>query len=85
MEMHSRSSLYETHGFSAPDDARIRPQRGKASFALLRRMISVLSGALEARRATRELSELDDRMLRDIGISRSDIRRIVRQNSYARK
>ena len=84
-EMHSRSSLYEIHGISAREDARFRPQWGKGSFALLRRVISVLSGELAARRAARELSQLDDRMLRDIGISRSDIQRMVRQPYYARK
>ena len=85
MEMHSRSSRYEIHGISAREDAQFRPQWGKGSFALLRRVISVVKGELEARRAARELSELDDRMLRDIGISRCDIQRIVRQNSYARR
>jgi uncharacterized protein YjiS (DUF1127 family) len=85
MEMHWRSSLYETHGISARDDARFRPQWGKGSFALLRRVISVLSGELEARRAASELSDLDDRMLLDIGISRSDIQRMIRQSCYTRK
>jgi uncharacterized protein YjiS (DUF1127 family) len=31
----------------------------------------------EARRATRHLAGLDDRMLRDIGVSRSEINRMV--------
>lgn len=33
--------------------------------------------ALERRRAVHELTQLDDHMLRDIGISRSDISRAV--------
>jgi len=33
--------------------------------------------ALERRRALHELTRLDDHMLSDIGISRSDIRRVV--------
>ena len=45
------------------------------------RMASALAGGLkvwmERRTATRELMALDDRMLRDIGISRSDIPEIV--------
>ena len=55
--MHSRSSLYEIHGISAREDARFRRQWGEGSFALLRKVISVLSGELEARRAARELAE----------------------------
>jgi uncharacterized protein YjiS (DUF1127 family) len=79
MEPHSRSSLYEIRGISAHEDARFRPQWGKGSLALMRRVTSVLSRELKARRAAKELSELDDRMLLDIGISRSDIQRMVRQ------
>jgi uncharacterized protein YjiS (DUF1127 family) len=46
-----------------------------------RRPMSALFGrimsALERRRALHELTRLDDHMLSDIGISRSDIRRVV--------
>jgi len=82
MEMHSQSSLYEIHGISAREDARLRLRWTKGIFALLRRVISALRGELEARRAARELSKLDDRMLRDIGISRSEIQQLVRQPPY---
>ena len=37
-----------------------------------------ISAQREIRRATRELESLDDRMLRDIGIARWEINRIVR-------
>jgi len=79
MEPHWQSSLYEIHGISAHEDDRFRPRWGKGSFALMRTVTSVLSRTLKARRAAKELSELDDRMLLDIGISRSDIQRMVRQ------
>ena len=83
METHSRPSLYENQGIAAPEDALLLSLWTRRSLALLRRLISALSGELETRRAARELSELDDRMLRDIGISRSDIHRIVRQPPYS--
>ena len=44
-------------GIGAREDARFRRQWGEGSFALLRKVISVLSGELEARRAARELAE----------------------------
>lgn len=79
MEILSRPSLHDIHGIGAPEDARLRSSWAKGSFARLRRVISVLSGELEARRTARELCALDDRMLRDIGISRSDIHRLLRR------
>ena len=83
METHSRPSLYENQGIAAPEDALLRSLWTKRSFAQLRRLISALSRELEVRRAAWELSALDDRMLRDIGISRSDIQRMVRQPPYS--
>ena len=85
MDMLSRPSLHEIRGIGAPEDAPVRSLWAKGTFARLRRVMSVLSGELEARRTARELCELDDRMLRDIGISRSDIHRLVRRPRYARK
>ncbi len=79
MDMHPRSSFYETRGISAREDGRFRFLWAGGRFALVTRVISALSSELEARRAAREVSELDDRMLRDIGISRSDIEGLVRQ------
>lgn len=56
-----------------------KPQRP----SLLSRVLGSLSGAmdgvesyLEFRRQRRELSALDDRMLKDIGLSRADVMRI---------
>jgi len=40
---------------------------------LFGRVMAVISGELEARRAARSLASMDERMLRDIGIDRDQI------------
>jgi uncharacterized protein YjiS (DUF1127 family) len=42
------------------------------------RVVGRVSGYLASVRAERQLQSLDDRMLHDIGIARSDIQRLVR-------
>jgi uncharacterized protein YjiS (DUF1127 family) len=79
MEMHSRQSLYDVHGISARDKARLQLLWTTGIFALLTRVKSALRAEIQARRAASELAALDDRMLRDIGISRSDIEQAVRR------
>jgi uncharacterized protein YjiS (DUF1127 family) len=79
MEMHSRQSLYEVHGISAQDRPRLQLLWTVGVFALLARVTSALKAEMQARRAATELAGLDDRMLRDIGVSRSDIERAVRR------
>jgi uncharacterized protein YjiS (DUF1127 family) len=75
MELDSRQSLY----ISARDKARLQLLGTTGIFALLTRVKSALRAEMQARRAASELAVLDDRMLRDIGISRSDIERAVRR------
>jgi uncharacterized protein YjiS (DUF1127 family) len=79
MEMHSRQSIYEVHGISDRDKARLQLLWTTGIFALLTKVKSALGAEMQARRAASELAGLDDRMLRDIGISRSDIERAVRR------
>jgi uncharacterized protein YjiS (DUF1127 family) len=79
MDMHSRQSLYQVHGISVRDRARLQFLWTKGIFALLTRVKSALRAEMQARRAALELAGLDDRMLRDIGINRTDIERTVRR------
>jgi uncharacterized protein YjiS (DUF1127 family) len=77
MEMHSRQSLYEIHGITVS-------RRHRRSGPIARRLIAriwasltkvkrAIEAELAARRAIAELADMDDYMLRDIGITRSEI------------
>ena len=46
-------------------------------YGWLRRIVDGLEGALQRRRERLQLAQLDDRMLRDLGISRADVDREV--------
>jgi len=48
-------------------------------FAVIARAGSVVQAELRARRDAAELASLDDRMLCDMGVSRSEIQRLVRR------
>jgi uncharacterized protein YjiS (DUF1127 family) len=72
MEMHSRQSLHEIHGISAPLQRRSRWRSIAPVLIAMRRMIRAFEAKLAARRAIAELASLDDRMLRDLGITRSE-------------
>ena len=82
MEMHSRQSLYEIHGIRT--ERRRRRSRLIARL-LIARTVAFLTGvkrAIEAelkiRRAMTELAKMDDHMLRDLGIHRSEIENQLR-------
>jgi uncharacterized protein YjiS (DUF1127 family) len=66
MEMHSRQSLYEIHGIS------IERRRPRLVARLLTARIAAFMTKVK-RRAMTELAEMDDHMLRDLGLHRSDI------------
>jgi uncharacterized protein YjiS (DUF1127 family) len=83
MEMHSRRSLYKIHGISAPLRRQLR-QSPIARLTIaqiliaLRRQMNAIEAKLAARHAITELASLDDRMLLDLGITRSEIESAVR-------
>jgi uncharacterized protein YjiS (DUF1127 family) len=84
MEMHSRQSLYEIHGISA---LRRREPRWRSLarlgiariLAVLKRIIRAIEAELAARHAIVELARMNDRMLRDLGITRDQIESLIRR------
>jgi uncharacterized protein YjiS (DUF1127 family) len=82
MEMHSRASLHEIHGIVVRRHGRSRPIVRRLAARILA-FVSTVKRAIEAelavRRARAELAEMDDRMLRDIGLLRCEIESRVRR------
>ena len=82
MEMHSQASLYQTHGIVVRRRGRSRPIVRRFVARILAFMTIVkraIEAELVARQAMAELAEMDDRMLRDLGLSRSEIENRVRR------
>jgi uncharacterized protein YjiS (DUF1127 family)/mannose-6-phosphate isomerase-like protein (cupin superfamily) len=84
MEIHSRRSLYEIHGIIAPPQRRSRwgtiaRRAVTCLLALLKRAKVVIEAELAARRDIGQLAGMNDYMLRDIGITRSEIEGSVRR------
>ena len=82
--MHSQQSLNEAHGINAP----LRPRSRRSRIvrraitrllAVLKRMKAAIEAELAARRAIDELAGMNDHMLRDLGITRSEIESTVRR------
>jgi Domain of unknown function (DUF1127) len=78
MEMHSRQSLYEIHGIITPQ--RRRSRCSKIARRAFTRLLAVFKSAkmaiaveLAARCAIEELAGMNDHMLRDLGITRSEL------------
>jgi hypothetical protein len=84
MELHSRQSLYEIHGISDAPARRRKRRRPLARLAIarvlavLKSMKAAIEAELAARYANTELASMNDHMLRDLGITRSDIGDAVR-------
>jgi uncharacterized protein YjiS (DUF1127 family) len=51
----------------------VRPSRGKAGAGIVTRLLDQLMTRLDHARQRRHLGELDDRLLRDIGLSRAEV------------
>jgi uncharacterized protein YjiS (DUF1127 family) len=82
MEMHSQASLYQIHGIVTRRRSPSRPiarRLVKQILAFSAIVTRAIKAELAARRATAELAELDDHMLRDLGILRSEIASVVRR------
>src|SRR6516164_6505108 len=84
MEMHSRQSLNEIHGISAPPRRQSRWRSlTRLGIARVRAVLKVIMEAIDAELAARhaiiELTSMDDRMLRDLGITRYEIESLKRR------
>src|SRR5215471_2330799 len=77
MVMHSAQFFRRTKGINA--EARLHSRWLMRLFSALAKARSALQSELRARRDAAELASMDDRMLRDIGISRSEIDFLVRR------
>ena len=80
MEMHSRQSLYAVHGFEVRTSEQLLHRWTARIAAGLTKMRLALRREMRARRAAAELASMNDRMLRDIGISRDEIEGVVRHS-----
>lgn len=81
-QIFSEQFVYEVHGPFIQQHrvpVRRRPLGALVIGALVKRLRKIRHG-LQMRRAAAELSSLDDRTLKDIGITRSDIAFAVRRN-----
>lgn len=79
MQMHTAQSLLEVHGLADPKPGQ-RPARELRStlWAFATSAVTAVVTWQRYRRDVDELQRMDDRMLADIGLSRSDIERSVR-------
>ena len=82
-QMHSQPSLYDIHGISAPPRRQSAPGRiARGAIARFLAVLKAIKAAIEAELATRqafaELASMNDHMLRDLGITRSEIESTVR-------
>ena len=76
MVMHATQFFRRTQGIN--DEARLQSRWLMRLFAALAKARLAVQSELRARRGAAELASMDDRMLRDIGISRSEIDSLVR-------
>jgi uncharacterized protein YjiS (DUF1127 family) len=51
----------------------VRPSRGKTGAGVVTRLFDQVMSWLDSARQRRHLGELDDRLLRDIGLSRAEV------------
>ena len=77
MEMHTAQSLYEVHGI-ALQYKRSSPGLIRRIGAFVRSLASDIQRRHRLRKDLKHLQSMSDRMLDDIGISRSEIEWVVR-------
>jgi uncharacterized protein YjiS (DUF1127 family) len=81
--MHSQQSLYEIHFINVKRRRRrsrlIARRLTARIFAFLTTVTRAIEAELAARQAMTELAEMNDYMLRDLGIARNDIQNAVRR------
>ena len=71
--------MYRYNGRERSVSYRLFSARGKADDGFVTRLTDVGLAWLERMRERRDLAELDDRMLRDIGLNRADVERETSQ------
>jgi uncharacterized protein YjiS (DUF1127 family) len=81
--MRTSHSLYAPRGIVVAPAPRASRRPIASPLAAFLRMVSVLRREVAARRAATTLAGMSDYELKDIGISRSDIRRVVREGRPA--
>ena len=81
--MPTSRSFYAVRGVVAVPAPRGWPRQISSLLATGSRMLLALKREIEIRRAGAALEGLSDRELKDIGISRSDIQRVVREGRAA--
>jgi uncharacterized protein YjiS (DUF1127 family) len=81
--MHTSRSLYAAYGIVVAPAPRARPRPIASLLAACFRTVSALRREAAARRSAAALERLSDHLLKDIGISRSDIQRVVRDGRGA--
>jgi uncharacterized protein YjiS (DUF1127 family) len=84
MEMLSSESLYALYGIAIQSRSHTRRLGANSLLAIGRWIARAILRERAIRRATEELANLDDHLLRDIGISRQDIRDVVREGRLPR-
>lgn len=77
-----RAPLGSFAGFSNALSAAIEPVRSAVEAAIRLHPLRRLDAMLSTARIRHDLRELDDRMLKDIGVSRLDIEREIRRSFW---
>jgi uncharacterized protein YjiS (DUF1127 family) len=83
MEMHTLRSLLGVHGIEMDLRAAAPPDRRRRLGIVVRSLATEFARRRRLRRGLDALHSLDDRMLADIGITRSEADRVVRDGRWS--